>query len=514
MGNNSNGWEPHFGSTRGIGPAGEAIEVIGLGRKEPRHRKFESRMLKSALRSSSRIDLHATVAREKEKPLPPRPMNIHRPSTTAPSMIRPQHARTGSATGGLGGLFSNLSLGNSSRTPQVQRPVSRFGSRARREPAEDLFTYLRLAEIPVWSRWPATSTGGGGSFFGSGRSRGFENMPKEWLRRFEAGEQGRLAGRNLMQWENAGRAWERGILEWCEENVPSRPIDRNNRWGSQIYALSAEGYDTLEFFDDTAIDSDDYGLLRWLTGSALLTSLLAQILQTAISTLHTLRYSSQTLSFHLVPSDHRHAHALVDGFGTLVLVNKTNDTDRAMILEVRPPGIMSNDVVRAFARGRNAEWWSHLPGEMSLSDVGQANLLQAQNQVFYFAVTNLKQWVFGHFARRVVRANVEKNANWSIATLSPVIDRKQRDPGIMQCLITWVVKSVDESQVDVGMNDLNPAYAQAPGYFDQSVGRGGGGGYLQQGSGMGYGTWGPGGQGMMQHPMWNASWYGSNWPWR
>ena len=49
-------YEPPFGASQGVGPAGEAIEYIGLGSKTPRHRKFSSGMLKSAMRSSSRVN--------------------------------------------------------------------------------------------------------------------------------------------------------------------------------------------------------------------------------------------------------------------------------------------------------------------------------------------------------------------------------------------------------------------------------------------------------------------------
>jgi hypothetical protein len=93
---------------------------------------------------------------------------------------------------------------------------------------------------------------------------------------------------------------------------------------------------------------------------------------------------------------------------------------------VRPPDVVDGGVLREFAKSRR-EWWA-LPSEMSVGDVGQANLLQAQvsdlprrdvwtfltrpvgpaelfevyddcvqNQVYFFVVTNLKQWVFGTF---------------------------------------------------------------------------------------------------------------------
>lgn len=67
---------------------------------------------------------------------------------------------------------------------------------------------------------------------------------------------------------------------------------------------------------------------------------------------------------------------LWEGFGTLVLVSKTDVTDRAMVIEVRPPDVLDAGVMRELAKGRR-EWW-HLPTELCAGDVGQANLLQAQ----------------------------------------------------------------------------------------------------------------------------------------
>src|SRR6478736_1181207 len=115
-----------------------------------------------------------------------------------------------------------------------------------------------------------------------------------------------------------------------------------------------------------------------------------QLLQTATSALHALRFSSSSFSFHLLPSprpptasvgwkerpDSTSPHCLWEGFGTLALVSKDDATDRAVILEVRPPEVVDGGVLREFAKSRR-EWWA-LPSEMSVGDVGQANLLQAQ----------------------------------------------------------------------------------------------------------------------------------------
>ena len=123
-----------------------------------------------------------------------------------------------------------------------------------------------------------------------------------------------------------------------------------------------------------------------------------------------LRYSSQSFTFHMIPTSSpapyntSNAHALWDGFGTLALVNKSSETDRAMIIEVRPPSICDGSVMRDFARTGRSEGWWHLPAQFCVGDSGQANLLQAQvydscvqNGVYFFAVTNTKHWVFGHF---------------------------------------------------------------------------------------------------------------------
>ncbi len=149
--------EPHFGSSRGIGPAGDAIEVIGLGRKEPRHRKFSAEMLKPALRGSSwRLGStsfskpsSSTSVRGRDKPLPPRPASLFPPVTDRSARGRARHAsdqRLPSrhpvddiATSllrpiseyrrlSISSFFSSLSLGPSfSASRDSQRPPSSFG---------------------------------------------------------------------------------------------------------------------------------------------------------------------------------------------------------------------------------------------------------------------------------------------------------------------------------------------------------------------------------------------------
>ena len=89
-----------------------------------------------------------------------------------------------------------------------------------------------------------------------------------------------------------------------------------------------------------------------------------------------LRHSAQTFTFHVIPGP-AGPHALSEGFGTMALVNRTNDVDRAMLIEIRPPNVVGTAVMREFARDRRDAWW-HVPAECCVGDMGQANLLQAQ----------------------------------------------------------------------------------------------------------------------------------------
>lgn len=75
------------------------------------------------------------------------------------------------------------------------------------------------------------------------------------------------------------------------------------------------------------------------------------------------------------------ATCLREGFGTMVLVNGSQEMDRAMIINVRPPAVVTGNVLREFSRdGRAAGWdsWRHLASELAEGDIDQANLLQAQ----------------------------------------------------------------------------------------------------------------------------------------
>ena len=128
-------WEPVFGATNGIGPAGEAFEYIGLGRKEPRHRKYQNDMLRSAMRGGP--------APSVQKPLPRRPRSIFGSSALPifehSRRKRPNQRRSMSQST-LRSLFSALSI---STQPEMENI----------EPAEDLHSYLATAEVPAWRHW-------------------------------------------------------------------------------------------------------------------------------------------------------------------------------------------------------------------------------------------------------------------------------------------------------------------------------------------------------------------------
>lgn len=202
--------KPHFGAARGIGPAGEAIEYIGLGRKEPRHRKFQPGMLKPALRTTStRLMINPTPFRIRDKPLP------FRPSSSISFRGPPQSSRGG----GLSSLFSSLTL-DLRRTPSRHSAPIRLLS-----PIDDLFTYLRIVDMPAWTRWEVDSRKSLFGFsLGSGGGKGFESMGYEWRRRFYEAEQGRLGGRWLRWWIGGERSWEGKICE-CEYDQPRSTVN-------------------------------------------------------------------------------------------------------------------------------------------------------------------------------------------------------------------------------------------------------------------------------------------------
>ncbi|EIW72088.1 hypothetical protein TREMEDRAFT_26434 [Tremella mesenterica DSM 1558] len=456
--------------TRQVGAGGEAIEFIASGHRTPRHRKFSAGMLKPALRTSNghhptsaghgnintNSSMSSTRSRSRSRsrptsslpfssnlfalgrqhsrhpsdPLTASPTEIDHPSSTSRPMgghIASMSSVQSQAGSGIRGIFSSLSL--EPRRPS-QPPTLLL-------PADQLHAYLATAHVPNWTKWPVLPTSKG--FFG--KSKGFDAMSWEWKRRWQLAEEGRQF-RTLRVWD-VNREFEREALQFHQEKTPQHPIPFHDRWGKQIFALPAEGYETLEFFDEEANVADDHGLLSWLTNS---------LLATATSALHMTRFSSQSFSFHLIPAPYPPTptsyvnergtpkHCLWEGFGTLALVNRSQDSDRAMIIEIRPPSVVDSGVLNHFARQSRSEGWWHLPAELCVGDMGQANLLQAQvyddcvsNHVFYFAVTNLKYWVFGRF-----------NASYTMCTVSPIIERKQRNPSLMQCLTAWTISAYDD----------------------------------------------------------------------
>jgi len=225
--------EPHFGAARGIGPAGEAIEVIGLGRKEPRHRKYAPHLLKPALRPGpprERVTQSRPIPRgerARDKPLPSRPSSfivpLDNPSGPAFAHVnqpKALHSRDSSSSSilTLRSLFPSLRV-DPSRPGWGHGGFTRGSRRDLISPAHDLFTYLRIVELPRWTAWPgdpeSRRSKSSLSLFGGRSSKGFGQMPWAWHRRLEAAEAGRHAGRSLLTWESVGRHWERRILE-CE----------------------------------------------------------------------------------------------------------------------------------------------------------------------------------------------------------------------------------------------------------------------------------------------------------
>jgi hypothetical protein len=96
-----------------------------------------------------------------------------------------------------------------------------------------------------------------------------------------------------------------------------------------------------------------------------------QVLKTAVSALHMLRYNAQDFGFHVLPASlaprvttgaqgHHHFERggrsadapaeLPDGCGTLVLVNKRVAKDRAMVVIVRPPWLIGSAELKDFAK--------------------------------------------------------------------------------------------------------------------------------------------------------------------
>lgn len=245
-----------LGIINGIGPTGEPVEVIGLGKKKPKHRVFQANMLKPALRSSTKLASRSTVnetnsgtswGERSDKPLPSRPVSYVGPVMGSLSSLRDDtrnntgsrsrhpsheanpinhhserrsdpptkthnpraltHARSSSQPTGLGlrSLFSNISLTNQS--PSTFTLLSSRHSFI--TPAEDLLDYLRLAKIPSWDRWPGRGAKNG--FWIIGARKGWEEMSWEWHRRLEETERARNT-RVLVSWEQKTE-WQRDIID-------------------------------------------------------------------------------------------------------------------------------------------------------------------------------------------------------------------------------------------------------------------------------------------------------------
>lgn len=262
-------WEPTFGGRHGLGPAGEAYEVIGLGRKSPRHRKFHSYMLKPAMKSASRrasrIDMRTDPHHypdnhgrghhhrpRQDKPLPSRPLSyvapafgqllsstatlsrqlLPLPSTPTHNQVHTSvnaHTRSMSAlnpsSAAFRSLLSSLAIDPSTSSSSRQRlPLAQNqnGSRGRHDllvPAEDLFAYLHLATLPSWRDWPASGPPPRhGTLFSGSRSKGFESMGWEWRRRLQLTEAARPT-RGLRVWDGVDKHWEKKILECKRQDL-------------------------------------------------------------------------------------------------------------------------------------------------------------------------------------------------------------------------------------------------------------------------------------------------------
>jgi hypothetical protein len=267
-------WEPGFGARNGIGPGGEAYEVIGLGRKSPRHRKLHAQMLKPAIKSASRLPSRSNLRdredgpshshshdhrrpsrsrRDRDKPLPSRPQSYFNPvfgsifqSTTNVSRLHPgpdspaspqfqsqfqpishshtqnqtrthRHNRSASTSNPSAlpfrSLFSSMSIDPSPSSSRQNIRPSHQQPREPLEPAEDLYGYLLLATVPSWRNWPASGPQSRQSgFWNANRAKGFESMGWEWRRRQQLAEMNRMT-RGLRAWDGADKYWDNRITE-------------------------------------------------------------------------------------------------------------------------------------------------------------------------------------------------------------------------------------------------------------------------------------------------------------
>ncbi|KAJ9111380.1 hypothetical protein QFC19_001148 [Naganishia cerealis] len=256
--------------------------------------------------------------------------------------------------------------------------------------------------------------------------------------------------RFLKSWQ-VRQGFLEGIENFYEKNVPYNSIDTGNRWGEQLFAVGADGFHTVRFHDEAALRAEDAGLLGWFTGADfgfhVIPSSLAPRVTTGEQGHHHFERGGRSVD---APTE------MPDGCGTLVLVNKRVSNDRALVVIVRPPWLIGTAELKEFAKGA-LDWRQGSPAYLETRD-GQPNLLQAQvyddcysNYCFFFCVTNLKHWVFGHF---VSRCRYGLSYDW--LTFGPVISRKAKRPSVMQILTVWLIRSVDERPRSETIPTRNP----------------------------------------------------------
>ncbi|GHJ84682.1 hypothetical protein NliqN6_1084 [Naganishia liquefaciens] len=332
-------------------------------------------------------------------------------------------------------------------------------------PADNLSLYLKLATLPKWEKWidpdaETTSRWYNRPNWGSGRARsvrqrglGTSNPSSlgDGYLAMNAGpkDEERISGRkrtidrlvhSVMQYEDRklppgnqsnnqgnphgsfrgryGRyleSWEArrrfldAIENFYEKNLPHRSIPHADRWGKQIFALKADGFDTVAFHDEAAERAEDAGLLGWLTGSDfsfhVIPTSIAQRRTTGEQGHHHFERGGRSVR---VPTE------LPDGCGSLVFVNNRTPSDRSLVFLIRPPWLIGTDELKDFVKAA-PKWTPSSPAYLETRE-GQANLLQTQiydecyaNYCFFWCVSNLKHWVFGHFSPDFTRCASDRS---------------------------------------------------------------------------------------------------------
>ncbi|WOO82304.1 uncharacterized protein LOC62_04G005798 [Vanrija pseudolonga] len=433
----------------------DVVEFVGPPLNEPNHRRFHSDHLRPALRTSAsreRLNNRRLSEPTCSKPAPPAPFPKP-PATASGSLAVPIRGLTPVAGGsghsyslplqGFNHLYAQARGLHACPDPSAHRqtppPVppppknlarpNPYSMTANMEldPADKLYSYLHFATIEYWSSWPAIlpySKPQRGAPLVGGRTQ----MGREWTKRFKETEKGRASGRELRSWQ-AGKPWSADIFRHLQKHVPDIPIPQSRRERSDsIFALLAVGFSAQKCTDP---EGPDNGLLNWLRGN---------VLETAVCALHMVRDTAHTFKFGTITHEwHRAPGVLWEGFGTLVLHDKLNDFDRAMVVIARPPSVISGAMMKEFATPGAPNTWSHWSADAATTEPGQVNLLQAQvydecrqSRVYYFAVTTVEYWVFGEF-----------NDTYTRCTVSPAIALGSSKPNVIQCLTSWVVRSHD-----------------------------------------------------------------------